>query len=82
MRRYELTYKLNPNLEKILSPVIVLFPDGSRQDYKDGSDLVSAVFENKYIISTIQAVKDAVQIELDESSTSSTGWIGEEQTFF
>ena len=77
-----MTYKLNPEIAKIVSPVILIFPDESRCMYSSGKEVTEAVFDEKYRIKTIRAKDDAVEIELMKSEPMRSSWIGEEQTFF
>ena len=47
-----MTYKLNPALSIIKSP-IVLIADNIKTNYADGNELVQAVFEKKYGLSSL-----------------------------
>lgn len=77
-----MTYKLNPSLEKIQNPVILILPDGERREYKDGAVVVEDVFDQRLLIDLLRAVGNTVEIVLAESKMTSSTWIGEEQTFF
>ena len=77
-----MTYKLNPSLEKIQSPVVLIFPDGERREYINGVAVVEDVFDQMLLIDTIRAVGDTVEIKLTEQQMTASTWIGEEQTFF
>ena len=77
-----MTYKLNPSLEKIQSPVILILPDGERREYINGVTVVEDVFDHKYLIEAVRAVGNTVEIKLTEPQIKASTWIGEEQTFF
>ena len=49
-----MTYKLNPELRKILSPIVLIFPDGTKQQYESGKAAADDVFDHKYLISTLR----------------------------
>ena len=74
-----MTYKLNPSLEKIISPIVFVFLDGTKREYESGREISEAEFEKRYIISSLWAVDNKVEIALAEAEMESVGWIGEEQ---
>ena len=76
-----MTYKLNPALSKIKSP-IVLIADSIKTNYADGNELVQAVFEKKYAVESIRAVENHVEITLVEPKTPDINWCGEEPFSF
>ena len=45
-----MTYKLNPELRKIQSPVVLVFPDGSETDYPDGIALSEITFTTRHVV--------------------------------
>ncbi len=59
-----MTYKLEPSLEKIISPVILLFPDGIRKEYPDGESVRKQVFNVKYLVDSIRATGNAAEVIL------------------
>lgn len=63
-----MTYKLNPELSKILSPVILLFPDGNREEYENGRFAAEATFSEAYQVFSMTAVNNKVEIQLSERS--------------
>ena len=78
-----MTHKLNPEIWKILSPLVLVFPDGTRQQYPDGHSAVAVVFDHKYVISTMHAVNDFIELKLVEQEAPKMNWSGEEpSTFF
>lgn len=62
-----MTYKLNPALGKIVSPVVMVLPDGNRQRYGSGAELEKAVFKKRYQVKALRAVEDTVELVLAES---------------
>lgn len=77
-----MTYKLESSLSRIVSPVVLSFPDGSQEEYRDGSAVTEAVFDKRYMVDEMKAVGSRVEITLKEITAPITSWIGEEQTFF
>ena len=77
-----MTYKLEPALSRITSPVLLTFPDGKEQKYSSGEEVCDVVFTRKYNAAEIRAVGNMVNIKLEEVDILETNWIGEEQTFF
>jgi hypothetical protein len=59
-----MTFKLNPELDKLLSPVILIFPDGMRKEYRPGAKVMAAVFEQRYRIASLTDVDNTVEITL------------------
>lgn len=77
-----MTYKLNPEIEKIKTSVLLILPDGSRQEYRSGAEAAAAVFDRHYVIDEIRAVDSRIIILVTELKPMPTSWTGEEQTFF
>ena len=77
-----MTYKINPEVSKIESPIVLVFPNGEKKSYHSGIDVAEAAFDRRYIISTLKAVDDKIEIDLLEPVLAGSNWIGEEQTFF
>ena len=76
-----MTYKLNPELRLITSPVVLIFPGGARHEYKSGAAVAEKTFNEKYRIVKIRAVESVIEIELEPVITPVVNAIGEE-TFF
>lgn len=57
-----MTYKLDPSIEKIISPVILTYPNGWQQEFTDGKAVMEQNFSEKYSISSIRAKEHKVQI--------------------
>ena len=78
-----MTYKLNLEIGKIESPVILCLPSGERRRYQNGAGVVEEVFDRRFLIEKVRAVGDVVEVVLTEiTEMGSSTWIGEEQTFF
>lgn len=77
-----MTYKLSPELRYISSPIVLVMPDGKRRGYSCGTDVCEAIFDERYKITEIRAVKDEIVIKLGIQEILGTNWTGEEQTFF
>ena len=61
------TYQLEKGLERMLSPVTLIFPDRSKKSYRNGEALAAARFERSYTIKSIAAVDDEIGIILEEA---------------
>ena len=62
-----MTYKLNSSLGKIVSPVVLVLPDGGKMRYGSGAELERAVFEKRYQVDALRAVEDMVELVLEET---------------
>lgn len=61
------TYTLKEgSLDRIVSPVTLIFPDRSKKTYRDGRALAAAEFDRSYRIKSIAAVDDEIGIILTE----------------
>ena len=76
-----MTYKLNPAIAKITSPVTLIFPNGARHSYTSGAAVADKTFNEKYRVTEIRAAGDVVEIRLEPIITPAINAIGEE-TFF
>ena len=76
-----MTYKLNPELRLITSPVVLIFPGGARHEYSSGTAVADQVFNERYRVTEIRAAGDVVEIRLEPMITPAINAIGEE-TFF
>ena len=60
-----MTYKLNPEVEKIISPVVVT--DGkNRWEFANGRKAEEAVFDKRYNITSYRAMGDTVEVSVEE----------------
>ena len=59
------TFKLEDGLDRIVSPITLIFPDHSKISYKNGQELSAAAFDRLYIIKSIAAVDDEIGIILE-----------------
>ena len=77
-----MTFKLNPEVRKIISPVILVFPDGSQKEYECGSQVADAGFDHRYIIESLKAEDGVVILTLAEQKIQGVNWTGEEEVSF
>ena len=77
-----MTYKLNPEIRKIISPIVMIFPDGTKQQYESGKAAAYTVFDHKYVISTLRAKNDDIELELVEQEAPIINWSGESAASF
>ena len=77
-----MTYKLNPEIQKIMSPVILLFPNGDRQEYDNGKKVAEDAFVCKFIVSEMRAVNGRIEVKLTELDAPNMNWSGEESVSF
>lgn len=76
-----MTYKLNPELRLITSPVTLIFPGGARHEYRSGTAVADQVFNERYRVTEIRAAGGVIEISLEPIITPVINAIGEE-TFF
>lgn len=77
-----MTYKLNPEIRKIISPVVLVFPDGNKQEYDNGEKVTEDSFERKFIVTEIRAVNEKIEVKLTEQEAPNMNWSGEEAVSF
>ena len=78
-----MTYKLEPGMDRIVSSVIIILPDGKRKEYGSGAEACEDTFDHSYRVDEIHAVDNRIEIKLKLLETSmSTNRTGEEQSFF
>ena len=80
--RYDMPYKLNLEIRKILSPVVLAYPDGVKQQRVDGNAAADAVFNQKYVISTLRDIDDIIELKLVEQEVPNLNWSGKSATSF
>lgn len=56
-------YKLT-HVEKIRSPVVLIKPNNETLQFKDGLELSEATFQDRYVVNTIKAVDNKIEITL------------------
>ena len=64
-----MTYKLNPELRKIQSPVVLVIDD-TETEYPNGESLMDLVFEKRYSVEHMSARDNMIVILLQERSDS------------
>lgn len=73
------TYQLEKGLERMLSPVTLIFPDRSRKEYKNGTEAAAAVFDRPYEIRSISAVDDTIGIILVDPAAPDVTAVGKKK---
>lgn len=79
-----MTYKLNPEVKKITSPITIKF-DGSDSvlNFANGVALAEADFDKNYLIDSISAKDNSIEITIRENDmVNVVNWIGEEAVSF
>ncbi len=56
-------YKLT-HVEKIRSPVVLIKPNNETLQFKDGLELSEVTFSERYVVNTIKAVDNKIEITL------------------
>ena len=83
LRNEIMNYKLNPELRKIISPIILIFPDGTEKFFTSGAETANAVFDKRYDIVEITAKDNMIRLKLiDQQDMPTINWIGEEAVSF
>ena len=77
-----MTYKLDPELRKIESGVVLIYPDGIRKEYSSGAMAVGDTYDKRYLITRLKAVDNVIEIELEEQGVPVMNWSGEENVSF
>lgn len=77
-----MTNKLNPEIRKIVSPVILIFPNGDKREYVNGTKVAEDTFAFKYMISEMRAVNGRIEVKLTELEAPNMNWSGEESVSF
>ena len=77
-----MTFRLEPWIEKIKSPVVICFPSGKSERYISGDSAVNKVFDKHYIVDKLTSVDGEVMLKLREAKTAATALTGEEQHGF
>ncbi len=63
-----MTYKIDPIVELISSPVTLVMPNGDEKRFTSGRLASIAVFKQRYVIDNITAVDNVVIINVVEAS--------------
>lgn len=77
----KLTYKLEPGLSRIKSPVVIIFPYGNTCRFSSGEEVCKAEFEQKYVVIEMRARDDVIEIRLEEQKNPEINTIGEDSFF-
>ena len=75
-----MTYKLNPEVRKITSPILLSFCGESKsKSFPDGTALADEEFDKNYYIDSISANGGSVIVTVSENArVNAINWIGEE----
>lgn len=76
-----MTYKLEPGLARITSPVCLLFPSGEKMEFETGKEIVEAVFDKRWKVTEMRVAGDTIEVVVEEAVFPEVNPIGEE-TFF
>lgn len=57
-----MTYKINPEVEKILSPIKLVLENGESQMFENGKQLAKAVFDKHYNIQSYEVKENYLEI--------------------
>ena len=76
------TYKLNPDLKIITSPVVLCLPVGTQMQFANGKEAAESTFDTRYLLNTLHAEDCTVVITLKEAKLLDINWTGEEAVSF
>ena len=63
-------YRLNPGIGKLVSPVTLILPDGTRKQFESGAEACEeSRFEQRYGIKAIRAAENSIEVELEGIKT-------------
>ena len=64
-----MTYRLNPEVRKITSPIILSFSDGREDErFQDGASLADAVFCRNYLVESLSVRNGYVVLTVRENN--------------
>ena len=64
------SFALEKGLERIVSPITLIFPDHSKTSFKNGTELSVVAFDHPYRIKSIAAVDDEIGIIIEEGDAA------------
>ena len=76
-----MTYKLEPGFGRIMSHILLRFPDGHTAFFSSGEEVCEMTFDRNYRVTEIRAVGDRIEIRVEEMAVPEINAVGEE-TFF
>lgn len=77
-----MTYKLNPEVRKIISPVNLVI-DGETRHYPNGEALTELTFDKRYRIVSLSAHDGEVVLNLEENKqVNDTAWNNDKAVSF
>ena len=82
-----MTYRLNPEVRKITSPIILSFSDGRESErFQDGASLADAVLCRNYLIESLSVRNECVVLTVRENNQANAmdqaGGEAVERSFF
>ncbi len=77
-----MTYKLNHELGKIVSPIELLLPNGSCREYANGAEALAEEFDERYAVGSISAKENTIVISLEAATVPSIDFDGDEVLMF
>ena len=72
-----MTYKLEPGVSRITSPIKLHLPGGEIKEFENGIEACRAVFDHRYVVWEIRAVENVVVVKLEEAEV-----LNGEESFF
>jgi len=76
-----MTFKLEPGLARITSPIILLFPDHTTRRFSSGEDAVRETFDKRWKVVETRAKGDVVEIRVEPMTVPEINALGEETYF-
>ena len=64
------TFRLEKGLDRIVSPITLIFPDHSKTSFRNGTELSAAALDRPYKIKSIAAVDDEIGIIIEEGDAA------------
>lgn len=67
-----MTYHLEPWIEKIASPILLVFPDKTTKAYMSGREAMTDSFSERFIIDTVHAEGNVIKLTLQKAALPDT----------
>ena len=64
-----MTYKLELGTGKIVSSVVLILPEGAKEEFASGTEVCEKSFDRKYVVEEICAVNSSIEITLSEADS-------------
>ncbi len=62
-----MTYRLEPGLARITSPIHLILPDHTTRRFSSGEELIGSVFDKRYRVVEMRAAGDVVEVIVEEA---------------